>query len=197
VFDRGYTDVRWWLELSWQKILLVTRLKDVASYGIVEQRETDRRKSILRDEVILLTRTQEAGPVALVRRIEVWVEEEQETMMFLTNHLKPPASTIVAVYQDRWQIEQLFPALKQSLRIKTFVGTSVNAVEIQIWTALIAMLLVKYLQQCSSFNWSLSNLVALLRQQLSVYRDLMAWLDQPFEPTPELLPAEQLTLELG
>jgi len=56
---------------------------------------------------------------------------------------------------------------------------------------------VKYLQQCSSFNWSLSNLVALLRQQLSVYRDLMAWLAQPFEPTPGLLPAEQLTLELG
>lgn len=93
--------------------------------------------------------------------------------------------------------QQFFRALKQSLRIKTFVGTSANAVLVQIWTALIAMLLVRYLQMRSSFGWSLSNLVALLRQQLFVYRDLMAWLNQPFESPPELLAVEQLTLELG
>jgi IS4 transposase len=91
----------------------------------------------------------------------------------------------------------LFKALKQSLRIKTFVGTSANAVMIQIWTALIAMLVVKYLQLRSSFGWSLSNLVALLRYQLFVYRDLTAWLNAPFEPPPELVAAEQLPLALG
>src|SRR5205814_6473819 len=108
---------------------------------------------------ILLTKTQEAGSVARLRRIEVWVEDKQETMVFVTNHLKLAAATIAAIYKDRWQIEQFFKSLKQSLRIKTFVGTSANAVMVQIWTALIAMLLVRYLQLRSTFGWSLSNLI--------------------------------------
>jgi hypothetical protein len=197
VFDRGYTDIHWWLELSRQKVFFVTRLKDNIEYGIVEQRAVKPASEIVRDEVVLLVKVQEEGRVGLMRRIEVWVEQKQEMMVFLTNQLKLAASTIAAVYRDRWQIEQFFRALKQSLRIKTFVGTSANAVLVQIWTALIAMLLVRYLQLRSTFGWSLSNLVALLRQQLFVYRDLMKWLNQPFESPPELLPAEQLTLELG
>jgi hypothetical protein len=91
-----------------------------------------------------------------------------------------------------------FRALKQSLRVKTFVGTSANALKTQLWTALIAILLVKYLQLKSTFGWSLSNLVALLRQQLFVYRDLWAWIDNPFQPPP--IPAtlpEQLALQLA
>jgi hypothetical protein len=196
VFDRGYQDYDWWLDLSRHKVWFVTRLKDVASYGIVEQREADRPKSILRDEVILLTRTQEAGPAALLRRIEV-EGADGETVVLVTNHQKLSAATVAAVYRERWQIELFFKALKQTLRIKTFVGTSANAVQIQIWTALIAMLLVKYLQLRSSFNWSLSNLVALLRQQLFVYRDLMTWLEAPFEPPPQLDAASQLMLEFG
>ena len=93
---------------------------------------------------------------------------------------------------------QFFKALKQNLKVKTFVGTSANALKIQIWTALIAMLLIKYLQLQATFGWSLSNLVALLRQQLFVYRDLWIWLNDPFQPPPILteLP-EQLTLQLG
>jgi hypothetical protein len=75
-------------------------------------------------------------------------------------------------------------ALKQNLGVKTFVGTSANALQIQIWTALIAMLLIKYLQLRATFGWSLSNLVALLRQQLFVYRDLWTWLNAPFQPPP-------------
>jgi IS4 transposase len=99
------------------------------------------------------------------------------------------------VYQQRWQIELFFKALKQSLRIKTFVGTSANALKTQIWAALIAMLLIKYLQLKATFGWSLSNLVALLRQQLFVYRDLWIWIDHPFQPPeqPEALP-EQLAM---
>jgi len=197
VIDRGYQDFDWWLELSRQKVFFVTRLKDNAEYGIVEQRAADRERGILLDEVVLLTKIQEAGPVARMRRIEVWIEEKQESMVFFTNHLTLAASTIAAIYKDRWQVELFFKALKQSLRIKTFVGTSANAVMIQIWTALIAMLVVKYLQLRSSFGWSLSNLVALLRHQLFVYRDLTAWLNAPFQPPPELVPVEQLALALG
>ena len=90
-----------------------------------------------------------------------------------------------------------FKALKQSLRIKTFIGTSENAVQIQVWTALIAMLLVRYLQLRATWKWSLSHLVALLRQQLFVYRDLWAWLNQPFRPPVALDEDPQLALPLG
>ena len=197
VFDRGYTDVNWWLALSRQKVFFVTRLKDNIEYGVVEQRAVKPGCEVVRDEVILLVKIQEEGQVALMRRIEIWVEEKRKTMVFLTNHLKLAASTIAAVYQDRWQIEQFFRALKQSLRIKRFVGTSANAVLVQIWAVLIAVLLVRYLQMRSTLGWSSSNLVALLHQQLFVYRDLMTWLNQPFESPPELLVAEQLTLEWG
>ena len=123
-----------------------------------------------------------------LRRIEVWDEAQQRTLVFLTNHRRFAASTIAAIYRQRWQIELFFKALKQNLRIKTFVGTSPNALQIQIWTALIALLLLKYLQLRARFGWSLSNLAALLRQQLFVYRDLFAWIDQPFQPPPLLDP---------
>ena len=102
----------------------------------------------------------------------------------LTNHLNFGANTISAIYKDRWQIELFFKALKQNLKIKTFVGTSENALYIQIWTALIAMLLIKYLQFKSKFQWSLSNLVAFLRWNLFTYRDLWEWIDDPFDIPP-------------
>ena len=107
------------------------------------------------------------------------------------------ATTIAAIYKDRWQIEILFKILKQNLKIKTFVGTSANAVKIQIWTALIAMLLLRYLQLMARFAWSLSNLVALLRMNLFTHRDLWAWLNQPYDTPPAYYEPEQLALNLG
>lgn len=196
VFDKGYADYDWWLKLTRQGVYFVTRLKDDASYGVVDEREVKAGGNVIRDEEILLTKIQEEGPEALMRRIEVWVEEKQKTMVFVTNNMKLAASTIAEIYKDRWGIEAFFKTLKQSLRIKTFVGTSENAVLIQIWTALIAMLVVKFLQLKSTFGWSLSNLVALLRQQLFVYRDLWVWINEPFQGPPGLAEgaAEQLGL---
>jgi hypothetical protein len=198
VFDRGYTDYDWWLKLTRQKVNFVTRLKDSAEYGVVEQRPVPENGKVQRDEVILLVSQQEMGPAACLRRIEVWVEEKKQTMVFVTNNMKLAASTIAAIYKQRWQIELFFKALKQSLKIKTFIGTTENAVQTQIWTALIAMLLVKYLQLKSTFPWSLSNLVALLRQQLFVYRELYKWLDDPFQAPPALegIHDGQMTLTL-
>ncbi len=92
----------------------------------------------------------------------------------------------ISVATDRWQIESFFKSLKQLLRVKAFVGTSPNALKTQIWTAWIAMLLLKYLQLRSTFGWSLSNLCALLGQQLFVYTDLFPWLNDPFQPPPAL-----------
>jgi hypothetical protein len=92
----------------------------------------------------------------------------------------------------------LFKALKQNLWVKTFVGTSANGLKTQIGTALIAILLIKHLQLKATFGWSLSNLVALLRQQLFVYRDLWEWIDDPFQPPPLTVPAlEQLQFALS
>ena len=196
-FDRGYADHDWWLSLTRRKTHFVTRLKDSAGYGIIETRPVPESGNIVRDEVIVLTSQQEIGPEARLRRIETWVEEKQETMVFLTNNLTLAASTISAIYKERWQIELFFKALKQSLKILTFVGTTENAVQTQIWTALIAMLLVKYLQMKSTFKWSLSNLVALLRQQLFVYRDLFAWLNNPFEAPPALAGIHDGQMDLG
>lgn len=194
VFDRGYSDHVWWLQLTRAHVHFVTRLKDDASYGILESRAVPHGSQILRDEVILLTSQQEVGLEARLRRIEVWLEEKQDTMVFVTNNLTLAASTIAGIFRERWKIELFFKTLKQGLKVKTFVGTSENAVQIQIWTALIAMLVLRYLQIKSTFNWSLSNLVALLRQQLSVYRDLWTWLNNPFQSPPSLVEAEQLSL---
>jgi IS4 transposase len=133
----------------------------------------------------------------LLRRVEVYDPEKDTTLVFLTNHLAFGATTIAAIYKDRWQIELFFKALKQNLKIKTFVGTSANALKVQVWTALIAMLLLKYLQLRSRFAWSLSNLVALLRMNLFTHRDLWAWLDRPFEGPPTVLVAAQGELALG
>jgi hypothetical protein len=194
VFDRGFTDYDWFASLDADGVFFVTRLKDNADYGVVERRPVPERGPVQRDEIIFLYKlARQGGHDLFLRRIEVWDEAQQRSLVFLTNQRRLAASTIAAIYRQRWQIELFFKALKQNLRIKTFVGTSPNALHIQLWTALIALLLLKYLQLRARFNWSLSNLAALLRQQLFVYRDLFAWIDQPFQPPP-LLAAAQLPL---
>jgi hypothetical protein len=198
VFDRGYTDYEWFANLLQQGVYFVTRLKENADYGVVEKLAVPQGRGVRRDQVIFFHKLAKAGIHAHFRRIEFYDEENDRVLVFLTSHMGLAAATIAAVYKERWQIELFFRALKQSLRVKTFVGTSANALKTQLWTALIAILLVKYLQLKSSFGWSLSNLVALLRQQLFVYRDLWAWIDDPFQPPP--IPAglpEQLALQLG
>lgn len=143
VFDRGYEDHKWWRKLTAGAVGFVTRLKDSTGYTILEEREVREGSGVLRDEVIVLDSEKDPDHLMRLRRIEVWLEDKQETIAFVTNNLKLAAATIAAIYRDRWQIELFFKAIKQSLRIKTFIGTSENAVRIQIWTALIAMLLLR------------------------------------------------------
>jgi diacylglycerol kinase len=194
VMDRGYEDHNWWRKLTEAGVFFVSRLKDSTGYVIVEERPQP-AEPILRDEMILLTSEKESDEPMRLRRIEVWLEDKQDTIVFVTNHLRLAASTIATIYRDRWQIELFFKAIKQSLRIKAFIGTSENAVQTQIWTALIAIVLLRYLQLRSTWAWSLSNLVALLRYQLFVYRDLWGWINQPFRPPVDLDDA-QLGLDL-
>src|SRR5260370_10096935 len=99
----------------------------------------------------------------MFRRVEIWDAEKQESIVFLSNLLGFGATTIAAIYKDRWQVELFFKALKQTLKIKTFVGTSANAVRTQLWTALVAMLVLKYLQSRSRLSASLTNRAARFR----------------------------------
>ncbi len=185
VDDRGYTDYELFARWTAAGVWFVTRQKDNAVYAVVEEHLLPQHRRVLKDQTIVLTGVGAAAkcPVQL-RRIEVWNPEKEEVLVFLTNQFRLGASTIAAIYKDRWQIDLFFKALKQNLKIKTFVGTSANAVKIQVWTALIAMLILRYLQLKARFAWSLSNLVALLRMNLFTHRDLWAWLHQPFETPP-------------
>ncbi len=152
VIDRGYNDYDWFGELTRDGVFFVTRMKDNAVYGVVEERNVPEKRNVLSDKVVLFYRTAAEGQEHFFRRIEVWDEEKQRTLVFLTNHLTFGATTIAAIYKDRWKVELFFKAIKQNLKIKTFLGTTANAVHTQIWTALIAMLVLRYLQLKSTFR---------------------------------------------
>ena len=196
--DRGYTDYALFGRWTMAGVYFVTRLKDNAAYEVVEECQIPANRGILSDQFIRLTgaRAQTDCP-CLLRRVVVWDADNEREIVLLTNLLEFGATTIAAIYKERWQIELFFKALKQNLTVKTFVGASENALRIQIWTALIALLLLKWLHHLSKANWSLSNLACMLRLNLFTYRDLTKWLNDPME-TPPLVPApQQLTLTLG
>ena len=190
VIDRGYVDYDlfdyWTGEGTW----FVTRAKRNMAYRVVKKRKVSGRGNVLRDEEIEFTGYDASHKYPhRLRRIVVWDEDNQREIVLLTNHMDFAASTISMIYKDRWQIEAFFKAIKQNLKIKTFVGTSENAVKIQIWTALICMLMLKIMQMRSRFDWSLSNLSAMLRFNLLTYRDLWIWLDKPYQ-TPAIGPPD-------
>jgi len=196
--DRGYTDYALFGRWTMASIYFVTRLKDNAAYEVAEECQIPANRGVLSDQLIRLTGTQaQTDCPCLLRRVAVWDADNEREIVLLTNLLQFGATTIAAIYKERWQIELFFKALKQNLTVKTFVGTSENALRIQIWTALIALLLLKWLHHLSKAHWSLSNLASLLRLNLFTYRDLAKWLNDPME-TPPLVPLpEQLTLALA
>lgn len=195
VCDRGYIDFPWLASLTARKISVVTRLR-VSDPITVQTTKTDLRQGIVSDERISVgvRRRDGFGPIPL-RRVTV-LDEEGKLFEVVTNNDKLAASTIVAIYRERWQIETFFKAIKQNLRIKTFVGTSPNALRTQIWAALIAIVIFKYLQLKARSGWSLARLVALIRLHLFAYRDLWSWLDDPFQAF-ESPPPGQLALQFG
>jgi hypothetical protein len=196
--DRGYNDYGLFGKWTVEEIYFVTRLKENAAYDVVEQCAVPQDRNIRSDQLIRFTGAQaQKDCPCLLRRVVVWDVVNQREIELLTNLIAFGATTIAAIYKDRWEIELFFKALKQNLKVNSFVGTSENALRIQIWTALIAILLLKWLHHLSKAKWSLSNLASMLRLNLFTYRDLRKWLDDPFQ-TPPLLPeSEQLTLALA
>ena len=189
--DRAYNDYSLFGTWCARGVFFVTRMKENADYQVVKQLPIKLGQNIKADEVIEFANVQswEKCPYHL-RLVSYYNPEKDEVMHFLTNNFKLATSTIAAIYKDRWQIELLFKAIKQNLKVKTFLGTSENAVKSQLWTALLVMLLLKFLQLKSRFKWSLSNLAALLRINLLTYRNLWEWIDKPFS-TNVLEPSEQ------
>ncbi len=149
VCDRGYVDYAWFEHLTRQGVFFVTRRRSDAPYRVEEERPVPQRRPILRDPVIRLGSHWYRQP-HLLRRIEVPLPEWDHPLVLLTNHLGLGSTTLARLYGQRWQVEVFFPALKQNLRVKSFVGTSANALKIPIWTALIALRLLKYLQLMAS-----------------------------------------------
>ena len=196
VLDRGYNDYKQYGEWTTQGVWFVTRIRSNALFRVIEKRIPPARRHILSDDLIVLTGSS-SGKCPDTLRLVVSVDPNTgEKITVLTNNLELGASTISGIYADRWRIEEFFRLLKQNLRIKTFVGTSENALLIQIWTALISLLLLKWLHFISKSGWSFSNMASMLRMNLFTYRNLLEWLDDPFQ-TPPLEPApEQLTLGL-
>lgn len=141
---------------------------------------------MLVDEIVEfeLSAAKEKYPQRL-RRIAVWNEEHGFVIELLTNNFKLAASTIASLYKARWLIEIFFRNLKQLLHVKSFIGTSRNAVETQIWTALTTMLVLAWLKHIAKYKWALANIVVSLRLNTFTKIDLEMWLNEPFTPPPD------------
>jgi hypothetical protein len=185
VADRAYLDFKMLYSWHQEGVNFVIRLKKSIKYEVIKERELPegRSENILKDEHIILSEedTYNKYPKQL-RRVAAYDSDNDQVIEVITNNFSWTASTIAELYKQRWMIEIFFKELKQHLKIKSFIGTSENAVRIQIWTALITLLILKYLKELGKYNWCLSNLIAFLRMNLFVKKSLQEWLDEPFKP---------------
>lgn len=192
--DRGYTDYGWYKQLTDKGIYFVTRLKTNAKYRTVCRRPVIKSKGLICDQTIEFTGSQTAKkcPVPL-RRIGYRDADTGIRYVFLTNNFTLSAKTIADIYKSRWQVELFFKWIKQNLKIKSFVGTSKNAVMTQIWIAMCAYLLLTFIKFQSKLTKSLQQILRLLQLNLFEKRDLMALLrDDP--PKDKHVAVNQLVL---
>lgn len=195
VFDKGYTDYRYYAELTTKNIFFVTRQRENAVYESIEEFDVDSNAphELLKDEHIHLVNH---NVKLCLRRIAWWDADRNKCFEFITNNFDAPASTIAAVYKQRWQIELLFKRLKQNFSLKYFLGDSPNAIMIQVWVSLIAHLILKIIQlKTAKRKWSFSNLAALIRFHLMSYIRLFDFLKNPFASF-EFLSTKQTQPEL-
>ena len=187
VADRFYHDFSLLNVWDSNGVFFVVRHRWNILFETLRERELpdDRNGHILLDQVIALTGERAAGKYPKrLRRVVVWDEKNGQAIELLTNNMSWTANTIGELYKARWEVEIFFREIKQLLHIKSFIGTSRNAVMIQIWTALITILVLKALRAMAKYKWYLSNLVAFIRLNLFVKVDLQKWLDSPFEDRP-------------
>jgi hypothetical protein len=159
-FDKGFINYAWFCLLCAKSIFFVTRLKENAVYKLVERRPVNRKTGVTSDHIIEVKHSR--GKVLRLRRVGYKDAETGKHYEFLTNHFRLSAKTIADIYKERWKIELFFREIKQNLRIKSFVGTSENAVLIQIYTALTAYLLLAYQKFLSKTMLSVQLLFQLI-----------------------------------
>ena len=198
VADRAYVDFMWMRQLMEQGVFFVIRGKENIKLELSERplSPTDKANPHIQYDwqgYLSLPQSKAKYPMKL-RMVQVWDEEQQIYLELLTNNFTWTASTISELYKRRWSIESFFKEIKTHLKIKSFIGTSMNAVLIQIWTALITILLLKTLQKQAEYSWHLSNLVSFIRLNLFVKIDLKKWLDKPFLDDDEI---EKLVFQLS
>jgi hypothetical protein len=193
VADRFYNDFPLLNVWDSNGVYFVVRHKENLQYTTLKENPLpdNRHENILKDELIELK-----NPISKekykgkLRRIAAWDEINKQTIEIITNQMSWTANTISELYKSRWQIEIFFREIKQLLHIKSFIGTTENAVMIQIWTALITILILKALKAMAKYAWHLSNLVAFIRLNIFVKIELQLWLDKPFEEPPKLEPTK-------
>jgi len=175
VFDRGYIDYKWWSEFDQKNITFVSRTKKNQHIFVVGQHEKGLlEKGIIADEVVAFGSYDSFDKYEKnLRRVRYFDEKTQKEYEYLTNNFDLKASQIADIYKNRWQIELFFKWIKQNLKIKTFLGTSRNAVMTQIWIAMIYYLFISYLKFQTKFSRSLLELTRMIREVLMFKRSLI------------------------
>lgn len=194
VIDRAYVDYEWLYNLDSNYVFFVTRLKSNADIEIIESFLTnDKHEHVLSDQDVKLTGfyTSKKYP-KILRIVKVYDKENDQMLVLLTNNLSWTADTVSQLYKARWAVEVFFKHLKQLFKVKTFVGTSANAVRIQMWSSMIVILLFKYLKNKAKYKWHLSNLVTFFRINLFVKIDLWKWVNNPILIKPKPPPINTL-----
>lgn len=175
VFDRAYIDYERWDEMNRNEITFVSRTKSNQNIFVTGQHQERKLEAgILADEAVIFGDYSAMEKYEnQLRRIKYWDKENKKEYVYLTNNFNLPAKQIADIYKDRWQIELFFKWIKQNLKIKTFLGTSQNAVMSQIWVAMIYYLLLAYIKFQTKFKKSLLELTRMVREVLLIRRDLI------------------------
>lgn len=175
VVDRAYLDFNWLWSIHQNGAFFVTRLKRSIKWNRIVSHPVDKTLGLRSDqEILLVSKRLKALYPKRLRRISFRDEAQARTLVFLTNNFMLPAETIAALYKARWEIEMFFKWVKQNLRIKTFYGTSPNAVKTQIWIAMVVYLVLAILKERYRLEISLSKLLHFLEVNLFEQKDLIS-----------------------
>ena len=180
--DRGYYDFNWFYSLHLNRVFFITRAKQNLKYEVTGQQQVPKNKGVISDQTIRLTGyyQQQYYPENL-RLITFYDSKKKKELVFITNNFKLAAFTIAELYKHRWQIELFFKWIKQNLKIKTFLGTSENAVMTQIWTAMIYYLLLAFIKFQSRYAYSLHELTRVIGETLMEHLDIIELLRTKFD----------------
>jgi len=196
-FDKGYVDYAQYEVFTQKRIWYVTRLKDNALYQARQEfdipDETD--SGVLKDEQIELSYGKNKAEKHLCRRIAYWDSEKNRLFEFITNNMELPAEDIALIYKKRWQIELLFKQLKQNFPLKYFLGDNENAIIIQIWSVMLANLLLMILKSQIQRRWAFSNMVSVIRQHLMSYINAYSFFENPEKAWQKLIEEQKARIK--